>query len=395
MLDGVLGEFGVRLEAVLESEVDAALGNGGLGRLAACFLDSLATLGLPGYGYGINYEYGLFRQEIPNGYQLEKPDSWQTYGTPWQIERPEEAIVLPALRPGRECTRRTATTTPEWLDWKVVVGVPHDMPIVGYGGHTVNYLRLFPARASEDFDMSIFNQGDYIHAGRAEDRHRRTSPGALSQRLGNEPAGSCGWCRSISWWPARSATSFGDYLQEHNDFEAFADKVAIQLNDTHPALAVAELMRVLIDEHDLDWDKAWEITPARCAYTNHTLMPEALEKWPVALIEKRAAAAPADHLRDQSPLPAGGRPTLTPDDDEPMRRMSMIEEGDAKQVRMAHLAIVGSHSVNGVAALHSELVKTAGAGLCAAVARRSSTTRPTASRSGAGSLHGQPRPVAS
>jgi len=348
--------MGADLEEIRESEEDAALGNGGLGRLAACFLDSLATLGLPGYGYGINYEYGLFRQEINNGYQQEKPDHWLAYGTPWQIERPEEACLIPVYGRIEHSTDRFGNYNPMWMDWKLLIGVPYDMPVVGYGGKTVNFLRLYSARSSQEFDIRIFNEGDYIKAVEqkiASETVTKVLYPSDTVRAGRE-------LRLIQEY-FLVACAVRDivrrYLKNHDTFDAFPSKAAIQLNDTHPALTVAELMRILVDENDLSWDMAWEITQATLSYTNHTLMPEALERWPVALLDYVLPR----HL--QIIYEINRRflervASVWPGDTERMARMSLVEEGDYKQVRMAHLAIVGSHSVNGVSALHSELIKT-------------------------------------
>jgi len=355
VLDGVLGGFGVRLEQVLESEADAGLGNGGLGRLAACFLESLATMNMPGYGYGIDYEYGMFRQEIANGFQREKPDRWKTNGTPFQIQRPEEAIVIPLY--GRvENAQNRENRRQSWLDYQVVVGVPNDMPVVGYNGQTVNYLLLFQARSSDDFDIDIFNRGDYIRA--------------VEQKIGSEnisrvlyPSDSVMAGKELRlvqeyFLVACAVRDIArNYLANHNDFELFPEKVAIQMNDTHPALAVAELMRVLVDENNLDWDDAWEITQKTVAYTNHTLLPEALEKWSVALMERVLPR----HMQIIYGINFNFLRTLNAYswvDGEKVRKMSVIEEGHDKNVRMAHLAIVASHAVNGVSALHSELIRT-------------------------------------
>lgn len=355
VLDGVLGGFGARLEQVLESEADAGLGNGGLGRLAACFLESLATLDMPGYGYGIDYEYGMFRQEIANGFQREKPDRWKANGTPFQIPRPEEAIVIPLY--GRvENSREVGNFRQNWLDYQVVVGVPNDMPVVGYNGRTVNYLRLFQARSSDDFDIDIFNRGDYIRA--------------VEQKIGSEnisrvlyPSDSVMAGKELrlvqEYFLVACAVRdiVRSYLAEHNDFEEFPSKVAIQMNDTHPALAVAELMRVLVDENNLEWEDAWEITQKTVAYTNHTLLPEALEKWSIALMERVLPR----HTQIIYGINHNFLRTLTAYswvDGEKLRKMSVIEEGHDKNVRMAHLAIVASHAVNGVSALHSELIRT-------------------------------------
>ena len=351
----VLESMGASLEDVLACELDAGLGNGGLGRLAACFLESLATLGMPGYGYGIDYEYGLFRQEISSGFQREKPDRWKANGTPFEIGRPDRALAIPLY--GRVETGRDShgNLRQQWTNQKIVLGVPSDMPVVGWGGETVNYLRLFSARASEDFDIEIFNRGDYIRA--------------VEQKIGMENI-------SRVLYPSDSvmsgkelrlvqeyflvACAIGDlvrrYELDHTTYEEFPSKVAIQMNDTHPSLAVAELMRVFIDEKGLEWEQAWELTQATCAYTNHTLLPEALERWSVSLLERVLPR----HMQiiygiNHQFLRSVSEHSFT--DPDLMRRTSIIEEGADKQVRMAHLAIIGSHAINGVSALHSDLIR--------------------------------------
>lgn len=355
LVNDALMDMGYDLEEIRETEIDAALGNGGLGRLAACFLDSIATLGMPGYGYGMNYEFGLFRQEIDNGYQREKPDHWYSAETPWLIERPEEICTIPVYGRIEHFQDRDGKYNPMWMDWKILIGVPYDMPIIGYGGKTVNYLRLFSARSSDEFDMQIFNEGDYFKAV-----EQKISNETISKVLYPSDSFEAGKELRLLQEYFMVACSVRDiirkYLADHDNFDSFADKVAMQLNDTHPALTVAELMRSFIDEYDLLWDKAWEITKATLGYTNHTLMPEALEKWPVPLMEyvlprHLQIIYEINHrfLQDIS--------TKWPGDIDRLRRMSLIEEGDVKQVRMAYLSIVGSHSVNGVAELHSELVK--------------------------------------
>jgi starch phosphorylase len=352
----VLAGMNVSLDDVLSSELDAGLGNGGLGRLAACFLESLATLGMPGYGYGIDYEYGLFRQEIANGFQREKPDRWKANGTPFEIGRPDRAIAIPLY--GRVETGRDShgNLRQNWTNQKIVLGVPSDMPVVGWGGETVNYLRLFSARASEDFDIEIFNRGDYIRA--------------VEQKIGMEnisrvlyPSDSVMSGKELrlvqEYFLVACAISdiIRRYDTDHSSYDEFPSKIAIQMNDTHPSLAVAELMRVFIDEKGLEWEHAWELTQATCAYTNHTLLPESLERWSVSLMERVLPR----HMQivygiNHQFLRGIAEHSFT--DPDLMRRTSIIEEGADKQVRMAHLAIVGSHSINGVSALHSELVKT-------------------------------------
>ncbi len=351
----VLAGFGVSLDEVLDSESDAGLGNGGLGRLAACFLESLATLGMPGFGYGIDYEYGLFKQEIFNGFQREKPDRWKANGTPFQIEHPEEAVNIPLYGKveagGMEA--EDALRQP-WLSPKIVVGIPTDMPIVGYLGQTVNWLRLFTARASEDFDIEIFNRGDYIRAV-----EQKIASENISRVLYPSDSVMSGKELRLVQEYFLVACAIGDLMrrfrQQHKNIEMLPSKVAIQMNDTHPSLAVAELMRILLDEDQLAWDDAWDITQQTLAYTNHTLLPEALEKWSVPLLEKvlprhMLIIFNINHkfLREMKQYSFL--------DDEKLRKMSIIEEGYEKQVRMAHLCIVGSHSVNGVSKLHSDLI---------------------------------------
>lgn len=346
---------GIDLEELEEYESDAALGNGGLGRLAACFLDSLATLGMPGYGYGINYEYGIFKQEIHHGYQHEKPDKWLKGMSPWLIERYDERCFIPVYGRVEHTIDRYGRYQPLWTDWKIIVGVPYDMPIVGYGGRTVNVLRLFAARSYHEFDMQIFNSGDYISAV-----EQKIASETISKVLYPSDSVQAGKELRLTQEYFLVACALRDivrrYIRQHETFDEFPHKAVVQLNDTHPALAVAELMRILVDENHLPWEYAWEITERTFGYTNHTLMPEALEKWPVSLFEKLLPR----HL--QIIYEINRRflehvAWLYPGDTERLRRVSIIEEGEQKQVRMAHLAIIGSYSVNGVSRLHSELIK--------------------------------------
>lgn len=344
------------LEALEDSEQDAALGNGGLGRLAACFLDSMATLGIPARGYGINYEYGLFKQEIDNGYQREKPENWLARSSPWEIERPDEACFVPVYGRIEHGKDRKGAYNPMWMDWRVLVGIPYDMLIPGYGGKTVNVLRLYSARSSHDFDMQIFNDGDYFKAV-----EQKIASETISKVLYPSDAIVAGRELRLVQEYFLVACAMRDIVRrferDHDTFGEFASKVAIQLNDTHPALTVAELMRVLVDEKDLEWEDAWNITRATLGYTNHTLAPEALEKWPVPLLE---AVLPR-HLQiileinrrflDEAAAACTG-------DVDKIRRLSIIEESTPQQVLMANLAMAGSHSINGVSAIHSELVRT-------------------------------------
>ena len=350
----VLAGFGVSLDEVLDSENDAGLGNGGLGRLAACFLESMATLAMPGFGYGIDYEFGLFKQEIFNGFQREKPDRWKVNGTPFEIEHLEEAVNVPTY--GRVDGPREVEHTHEqvWTGQKVVLGIPADMPIVGYLGQTVNWLRLFTARASEDFDIEIFNRGDYI---RAVEQKIQTEN--ISRVLYPSDSVMSGKELRLLQEYFLVACAIGDIMrrfrQQHKKIELLPSKVAIQMNDTHPSLAVAELMRVLLDDEKLSWEQAWEITRETLAYTNHTLLPEALERWSVPLLE-RVLPRHMPIIFNINHEFLRGMQQYSYLDDEKRRGMSIIEEGYEKQVRMAHLAIVGSHSVNGVSKLHTDLL---------------------------------------
>ncbi|HEY8133756.1 MAG TPA: glycogen/starch/alpha-glucan phosphorylase [Thermoanaerobaculia bacterium] len=342
----IMAEVGVDLEELEALEPDAALGNGGLGRLAACFLDSLATLDYPGFGYGINYEFGLFRQSFVNGFQHEKPDHWLEGGSPWLIERPDEVVSVPVFG---------SVTNMKWVDAKVIIGVPHDMPIAGYSGKTVNVLRLFSARSSDEFDIGIFNAGDYISAVQ-----HKINTEAISKILYPSDMVASGRELRLLQEYFLVACAVRDivkrYRQRHDSFDEFASKVAIHLNDTHPALTVAELMRTLIDDHALAWELAWAITVQTCAYTNHTLLPEALERWPVEMLE-RMLPRHLQIIQEINRRLIAEVERKFPGDPAMQHRLSLFEEGDRRQVRMANLAIVGSHSVNGVAALHSELVK--------------------------------------
>jgi starch phosphorylase len=353
-----LAGVGGDLEEVLQTEHDAALGNGGLGRLASCFLDSLASLDLPGFGYGIHYEYGLFRQEIDNGSQREQPDNWLAYGSPWEIERPEEACQVPAYGHIEHARDAAGNYVPLWLGWKVLVGVPYDFPIVGYGGRTVNWLRLFAARSSQEFDMEIFNGGDYLRAV-----EQKMESETISKVLYPSDSVAAGRELRLLQEYFLVACAVRDMVRRFEqrsraDYKDFADQVAIQLNDTHPTLAVLELLRLLLDEKNLPWEEAWKIVCATCGYTNHTLMPEALERWSVPLLEY-VLPRHLQLLYEVNHRFLTGVAERWPGDIDRLRRMSIIEEGEPKQARMAHLAIVGSHAVNGVAAMHSELVKTA------------------------------------
>ncbi len=349
----LLAEHGVELEEVLESESDAGLGNGGLGRLAACLLESMATLGLPAVGYGIDYQYGLFKQVIDGGHQKEIPDRWRETGAHLYIDRLGEPCVIPVY--GR-VDHSNGAERGVWVDYQSVIGLPHDLPIAGFGGSTVNVLRLYSARSSEEINLDFFNQGDYTRA-----LEQKIACENISRILYPSDAAHSGKQLRLLQEYFLVACSLKDivrrYLEDHSGFNEFPACAAIQMNDTHPSLAVAELMRVLVDSHHLEWKDAWEITRASLAFTNHTLLPEALERWPISLLQHVLPR----HMEIIYEINQEFLDTVQkkwPLDLDRLRRMSVIEEGGEKQVRMAHLAIIGSHSVNGVSALHSELLQT-------------------------------------
>jgi glycogen phosphorylase len=354
-IEDALANLGLRLSDLLEIEPDAALGNGGLGRLAACFLDSLASLHMPGYGYGINYEFGLFRQEIDDGRQKEKPDYWASEQSPWLIEHLDQAVTVPIygrIEHGRD---RLGNYNPMWMDWKVLIGIPHDFPILGQDTRTVNTLRLFSARASDEFDIGIFNEGDYLNAV-----EQKIQSETVSKVLYPSDAVDSGrylrFTQEYFLVACAVRDIFRRFLSRYSHPREFADRVAIQMNDTHPALTVTELMRTLVDEHEMAWEEAWEITQASCGYTNHTLMPEALERWAVDMFE-RVLPRHLQILYEINHRFLKQVKARWPGDKARQQRMSLIEEGTPKMVRMANLAIVGSHAVNGVAQLHSDLVR--------------------------------------
>ena len=347
-------ELGLDWDELREEEVDAGLGNGGLGRLAACFLDSLATLQFPAIGYGLRYDYGIFRQRIVNGNQTEDPDDWLSSGNPWEMVRPNYSVNVGFG--GRVETHEVhGRTVYRWVKESEVAGIPYDMPIVGYGGACVNILRLWSARASQSFSFDEFNHGDYAAAVDAKTRAEN-----LTKVLYPNDLFYAGQELRLKQQYFFVACSLHDILRrfksDFGDFRLLPDKVAIQLNDTHPSLSVPELMRLLVDREGLDWDNAWDLTVRSLGYTNHTLLPEALEKWPVEMFERLLPR----HLQiiyeiNNRFLSAVAR--RYPGDDARVQRMSLIEEGESKHVRMAYLSIVGSHSTNGVAALHTELLK--------------------------------------
>jgi glycogen phosphorylase len=352
----LLARNGIDLKSLFDEEVDAGLGNGGLGRLAACMLDSLATMGMPGYAYGINYEFGLFRQQINDGYQVEQPDSWRMETSPWLKPRHDEICNIPVYGRVEPRTTEDGKQRRAWTDYRVIVGLPSDLPIAGFGSRTVNYIRLFEARASKEFDVQIFNGGDYLKAVEqkmvSETISKVLYPSDAAQsgrelRLLQEYFFVACAIQDITW----------GFFSRGEDIDDFPTRIAIQLNDTHPALAIVELMRKFVDHFDLPWEKAWQITRNAIAYTNHTLMPEALERWPVALMQ-RVLPRHLEIIYEIDRRFLAEAITLQADRAEQSEEISIITGGDNNEVRMAHLAIIGCHSVNGVSKLHSELLKT-------------------------------------
>jgi starch phosphorylase len=350
-----LNAMGVKLEEIRSMEYDAGLGNGGLGRLAACFMDSMATLNLPGFGYGIRYEYGMFMQTIEGGRQIEHPDNWLRYGNPWEFQRPE--VLYPVNFNGRvvEFVDERGAICHSWEDYDGVMAMAYDTPVPGYGTSTVNKIRLWTAKSTRDFDLEHFNAGNYVKA--VEDKNKTEN---ISKVLYPNDTTSMGKELRLKQQYFFVCASLQDvlrrYTKHHKNIENLPDKVAIQLNDTHPSIAIAELMRVLLDIYHMEWQQAWDITVRTFSYTNHTLMPEALETWPVAMFEKilprhMQIIYEINHLFLKDVI------HQHPGDTEMLSRMSIIDESGGKRIRMAHLAIVGSHKVNGVAQIHTDLMK--------------------------------------
>ena len=350
-----VSELGLDMLELVEQEPDAGLGNGGLGRLAACFLDSMATLGIPGMGYGIRYEYGIFRQDLVGGSQVEVPDNWLRYGNPWEVARPERTFTVHFGGRVIQYTGASGRFIHEWVDTSEVLAMAYDIPIPGYRNPTVNTLRLWSAKATQEFDISFFNRGDYIKAveqkSQTENITRVLYPND-EQLAGKE-------LRLKQEYFLVSATlqdAIRRHLESHPDLYNFHQQATFQLNDTHPALAVPELMRLLVDVHAMPWDHAWSLTKRCLSYTNHTILPEALERWPVWLME-RLLPRHLQIIYDINHQFLQDVKKRFPNDNERLRRMSIIEEGSERRVHMAHLAIVGSSRVNGVSALHSRLLR--------------------------------------
>ena len=359
---GLLDDFRNAMESlghdfseIVDEEEDAGLGNGGLGRLAACFLDSMATMSIPAYGYGIRYEYGIFRQKIVDGTQMEVPDNWLRYTNPWELERQQHLHKVRFLGRVTEYRDESGRLCRDWVDTENVMAMAHDTPIPGYGTHTVNTLRLWSAKASREFDLKFFNEGNYIRA-----LEKKMTSENISKVL--YPADNIQEGRELRLkqeYFLASATIYDvlyRFKKMHSDLRLLPEKVVVQLNDTHPALCIPELMRVLIDQEKFTWDEAWEVTTKTFAYTNHTILPEALEKWPLWFFE---------HILPRHLIiiyEINERFLLEvrrhfPNDEARVARMSIIEENHERKVLMAHLAIVGSFSVNGVAALHTKILK--------------------------------------
>jgi starch phosphorylase len=349
-------ELGLDFTALRDAEEDMGLGNGGLGRLAACFLDSLATHDFPAIGYGIYYEYGLFKQEFVNGYQVEHPDNWMIFGDPWEIVRPEYTQRVQLYGQVEHVFDDRGNSRPRWVDTKTVLGVPYDIPIAGYGTKTVNFLRLWGSKATEEFDLATFNQGGYVEAV----REKAVGESVSKVLYPNDKTENGKELRLVQQY-FFVACSLRDIIRRHrkqsgNSWDNFPDKVAIQLNDTHPAIAIVDLLRILIDEEDLPWEKAWEIVTRTFSYTNHTLLPEALERWSVPLFQ-RVLPRHLQLIFDINVYIMEACEHQWPGDNQKKRTCSLIEENGDKMVRMAHLSVVACHAVNGVAALHTELLK--------------------------------------
>jgi len=346
-----LEELGLDMNLIEDQEPDAALGNGGLGRLAACFLDSLATLGYPAYGCGIRYRYGMFKQKIENGYQVEVPDNWLKYGNPFEIKRDEYAVEVKfggyvdvEMHNGRQKFVQKG--------YQSVRAVPYDMPIVGYGNHIVNTLRIWDAEAINNFNLDSFDKGEYEKAVEQENL-ARTICEVLYPNDKHMAGKELRLKQQYFFISASVQRAVAKYKQTHDDIRKFHEKVTFQLNDTHPTVAVAELMRILVDEEGLEWDEAWEVTRKTCAYTNHTIMAEALEKWPIELFSRLLPRVYqiVEEINRRFVIEIQNK---YPGDQEKIRKMAILYDG---QVRMAHLAIAGSYSVNGVARLHTEILK--------------------------------------
>lgn len=353
--DKILKQDGFDLEEIREEEHDMGLGNGGLGRLASCFLDSMATLELPAFGYGIRYEYGIFRQEIEKGHQVEKPDNWLSYGNPWEILRRELNYRVKFYGKVEMIEEDRGRIRFHWADTEDILAVAFDVPVPGYRNNTVNNLRLWQAKATQEFSFREFNSGNYIAAVESKNMSENISKVLYP----NDTFDQGKFLRLKQQYFFASATLqdiIRKYKIKHNDFDQFAEKTAIQLNDTHPVIAIPELMRILVDTEDLSWEDAWDISTKVFAYTNHTVVPEALEEWSVSIIEQLLPRHMQIIYEINQRFIDWVREHYTTDDSI-IDQLSIIREHPQKKVRMANLAIVSCHSVNGVAALHTEIIK--------------------------------------
>lgn len=349
-------DFGFRIEDILEQEPDAALGNGGLGRLAACFIDSLSTLNYPGWGYGLRYQYGIFKQKIVDGYQIEMPDYWLAFNNPWEIARFEIAIDVMFYGYTRKFTDDEGRVRKVWEGGDLVQAVAYDFPVPGYGTENVNNLRLWSSKPNTEFDFAKFNEGAYDQSVREQQQAETIS--AVLYPNDNFYSGKELRLKQQYFWVAASLSDIvRRFKKSRRPWREFSEQIAIQLNDTHPTLAIVELQRIFIDREGLDWDEAWDIVTQTFGYTNHTVLPEALEKWPVGLLGNLLPR----HLEIIYDINLHFLQSVEkqfPGDNDLISRVSIIEESNPRQVRMAYLAIIGSHKVNGVAELHSELIKT-------------------------------------
>jgi starch phosphorylase len=354
-INQAMTELGLDLNELLQQEEEPGLGNGGLGRLAACYLDSLATLEIPALGYGIRYEFGIFDQEIRDGWQVEITDKWLRYGNPWEIARPDWAVEVKYGGHTESFIDEHGNYRVRWVPFKVVKGLPYDTPILGYKVNTANTLRLWSAEATESFDFGAFNSGDYFGAV-----HQKSNSENISKVLYPNDEQYQGKVLRLEQQMFFVSCSLQDMIRilqlQNMQLEQFPEKFSVQLNDTHPAIAVAELMRLLIDEHGMQWDTAWNITTRTFGYTNHTLLPEALERWPLKLFSELLPRH-IEIIYEINRRFLDDVRIKFPDDPSRLRRLSLIDESGEKYVRMANLACVGSSAINGVAALHSELVK--------------------------------------
>ena len=352
-LEQALDELGFDFPKLCEEEHDMGLGNGGLGRLAACFLDSMATMDLPAIGYGIHYQYGLFKQEFENSRQIEKPDDWRRFGNPWEIARPHFMQKVKLYGHVEHNYDDRGNYRPRWVGTRVVDGLPFDVAIVGYGGKTVNFLRLWESKASEEFDLDVFNQGGYVEAVR-EKATVETISKVLYPNDETENGKELRLVQQYFFVSCSLQDMIARYRRTHQGWDQFADKVVVQLNDTHPAVAILELLRILVDEEEMAWEPAWSLVKRTFAYTNHTLLPEALETWSEGLFAKVLPRHYDLVLEVNRRFLSLEIEKLSPGDDQKKHRMAIVSDG---QIRMAHLSVVGSHSVNGVAALHTKLLQ--------------------------------------